>query len=121
MHSDKVIDVAQDGERFTRWMNNPRVNAFWEMAGPQAEQENLARELEGLRCKVNLLAYNEHEGAPFERPTDEAVFAFSERLRSLGVDAFVRRTRGRDIAAACGQLAVGPRRKGAGADGPPAA
>ena len=33
----------RDGERFTRWMNNPRVNAFWEMAGPQAEQENYLR------------------------------------------------------------------------------
>ena len=74
------------------------------------DAENLARALDGLRCKVNLLAFNEHEGAPFERPDDEAVFDFSERLRSLGVDAFVRRTRGRDIAAACGQLAVGPRK-----------
>ncbi len=73
------------------------------------DAENLARQLEGLRCKVNLLAFNEHDGAPFERPTDEAVFAFSERLRSLDVESFVRRTRGRDIAAACGQLAVSPR------------
>lgn len=74
------------------------------------DAENLARCLDGLRCKVNLLAFNEHDGAPFERPEDRAVFDFSERLRSLGVDAFVRRTRGRDIAAACGQLAVGPRK-----------
>jgi 23S rRNA (adenine2503-C2)-methyltransferase len=75
------------------------------------DAENLARALEGLRCKVNLLAFNEHEGAPFERPEDDSVLAFSERLRSLGVDAFVRTTRGRDIAAACGQLAVGPRKR----------
>jgi hypothetical protein len=43
--------VALDGERFTRWMNNPRVNAFWEMAGPQAEQENyLRRQLDSTYC-----------------------------------------------------------------------
>ena len=41
--SFRVADVALDGERFTHWMNNPRVNAFWEMAGPQAEQENYLR------------------------------------------------------------------------------
>jgi len=83
------------------------------------DAENLARRLDGLRCKVNLLAFNEHDGAPFERPTDEAVFLFSERLRALDVEAFVRRTRGRDIAAACGQLAVGPRRQSGGHDAPP--
>ncbi len=70
------------------------------------DARNLAVKLEGLRCKVNVLPFNEHPGAPFERPDDEAVTQFSERLRSLGVETFVRTTRGRDIAAACGQLAV---------------
>ena len=75
----------------------------------EVDATNLAHALEGLRCKVNLLSFNEHPGAPFERPDDDAVFAFSERLRALGVEAFVRTTRGRDIAAACGQLAVAPK------------
>lgn len=45
--SFRLPDVAQDAERFTRWMNSPRVNAFWEMAGPQAEQEKyLHRQLD---------------------------------------------------------------------------
>jgi len=82
------------------------------------DAENLARQLTGLRCKVNLLAFNEHDGAPYERPSDEVVFAFSERLRALDVDAFVRRTRGRDIAAACGQLAVGPKPPSGGEPAP---
>jgi 23S rRNA (adenine2503-C2)-methyltransferase len=86
----------------------------------EEDATNLAAALDGLRCKVNLLAFNEHEGAPFERPDDAAVVAFSERLRALGVEAFVRTTRGRDIAAACGQLAVGPRKGGeAGGAAPP--
>jgi len=72
---------------------------------------NLAAALGAMRCKVNLLAFNEHDGAPFERPDDDAVQAFSERLRVLGVESYVRTTRGRDIAAACGQLAVGPRKR----------
>lgn len=39
----RVVDLRQDAERFTRWMNTPRVNAFWEMAGPQEAQENYLR------------------------------------------------------------------------------
>ncbi len=74
----------------------------------EADAENLAAALDGLRCKVNLLAFNEYDGAPYERPDDEAVAAFAERLRARGVEAFVRTTRGRDIAAACGQLAARP-------------
>ncbi len=75
------------------------------------DARRLAQRLDGLRCKVNLLPFNEHEGAPFRRPDEARVAQFTETLRALGVDAFVRTTRGRDIAAACGQLAVGPRRR----------
>lgn len=71
-----------------------------------AQAEELARKLEGLRCKVNLLPWNEHPGAAFRRPPEAAVRAFAERLEALGVRVTVRTTRGRDVAAACGQLAV---------------
>ena len=73
------------------------------------DARRLAGLLGDLRCKVNLLPFNEHEGAPFERPNPDAVRRFTDVLRSCGVDAFVRTTRGRDIAAACGQLALGER------------
>jgi 23S rRNA (adenine2503-C2)-methyltransferase len=57
-----------------------------------------------LRCNVNLLRYNPVPGLPFERPSAEAAVAFQERLRAAGVNAHMRRSRGRNIAAACGQL-----------------
>ena len=67
-----------------------------------------ARELVGvcrtLRSNVNLIRYNEVAGLPFGRPTAAAVVAFQEILRRGGVNAHVRRSRGRDIDAACGQL-----------------
>jgi 23S rRNA (adenine2503-C2)-methyltransferase len=71
-----------------------------------AQADELARALRGLRCKVNLIPWNEHPGADFRRPPDAVVRAFADRLRTRGVDTTVRVTRGRDIAAACGQLAL---------------
>jgi 23S rRNA (adenine2503-C2)-methyltransferase len=53
---------------------------------------------------VNLIRYNEVEGLPFERPRSEAVMNFQNALRQQGVNAHVRKSRGRDIDAACGQL-----------------
>ena len=70
------------------------------------DARRLAHELADLRCKVNLLPFNEHPGAAFKRPDATAIERFSAALRAAGVDTFVRTTRGRDIAAACGQLAL---------------
>jgi 23S rRNA (adenine2503-C2)-methyltransferase len=70
------------------------------------QAHELAKRIQGIRGKVNLLPFNPHEGAPYARPTDEAVERFRLALRAEGVDAFVRKSRGRDIAAACGQLAL---------------
>jgi 23S rRNA (adenine2503-C2)-methyltransferase len=95
------------------------------------DADQLALAISGLRCKVNLIpwnpiptharrgergpraglpsadgAANEHEGAAFKRPSDVAIGAFAQRLDMRGVTCMVRTTRGRDIAAACGQLAL---------------
>jgi 23S rRNA (adenine2503-C2)-methyltransferase len=71
-----------------------------------ANAEELARVIDSLPCKVNLIPWNEHAGAAFKRPSKAAVDAFARRLEELGVTCMVRTTRGRDIAAACGQLAL---------------
>lgn len=68
--------------------------------------DELAQALAGLRCKVNLIPWNEHPDAAFRRPTDAAVLAFEARLRARDVPTTIRTPRGRDIAAACGQLAL---------------
>lgn len=57
-----------------------------------------------MRCNVNLIRYNPVRGLPFERPTSFAAHKFLERLRARGVNAHLRKSRGRDIDAACGQL-----------------
>jgi 23S rRNA (adenine2503-C2)-methyltransferase len=68
----------------------------------QARQ--LAAICKTLRANVNLIRYNEVEGLGFVRPKGEDVVRFQEILRERGVNAHVRKSRGRDIDAACGQL-----------------
>lgn len=67
-----------------------------------------ARQLAGLcktlRANVNLIRYNEVAGLPFNRPGADDVLNFQNILRHAGVNAHVRKSRGRDIDAACGQL-----------------
>jgi len=57
-----------------------------------------------MRANVNLIRYNEVEGLPYQRPKADDVMAFQNVLRASGVNAHVRKSRGRDIDAACGQL-----------------
>ncbi len=60
--------------------------------------------LRGIKARVNLIALNPGPGIDFETPADENVAAFQKILRDAGILTFVRRPRGRDIFAACGQL-----------------
>lgn len=57
-----------------------------------------------IPCKINIIPFNEHPGSGFERPTPESVLAFQNELIRLGAHVLLRRTMGRDIYAACGQL-----------------
>jgi 23S rRNA (adenine2503-C2)-methyltransferase len=60
----------------------------------------------GIPTKVNLIPYNENPGLGFSAPAPEAVQAFQDLLIAHNLTAVVRKNRGRDIAAACGQLAA---------------
>jgi len=64
----------------------------------------LARLLKGIRCKINLIPFNEFPGAPYKRPTMESILEFQEILASHHYSVFIRKSRGTDILAACGQL-----------------
>jgi 23S rRNA (adenine2503-C2)-methyltransferase len=70
------------------------------------DAEDLIRLLHGVRAKVNLIPFNPYPGARYDRSTDEHIEAFRDRLLKSGVHATVRTSRGRDIQAACGQLAA---------------
>jgi len=64
----------------------------------------LARLLAPLKAKLNLIVYNPVPGQPFQAPTTESVTAFQKILWDKNITAILRKSRGPDIAAACGQL-----------------
>jgi 23S rRNA (adenine2503-C2)-methyltransferase len=68
------------------------------------DARRLVKLLNGIKAKVNLLPLNEAAGIPFERPSDARVNRFAQILADHRVTVSVRRSRGRDIRAACGQL-----------------
>lgn len=64
----------------------------------------LVKLVKDVPCKINIIPFNEHPGSGYERPSDEAVEAFHKELMRLGAHVLLRRSMGRDIFAACGQL-----------------
>lgn len=66
--------------------------------------KELAQIAKTLRANINLIRYNEVQGLPFQRPIDSDVLSFQDFLRSKNINVHIRASRGRDIAAACGQL-----------------
>ncbi|MCB1061539.1 MAG: 23S rRNA (adenine(2503)-C(2))-methyltransferase RlmN [Verrucomicrobiae bacterium] len=68
------------------------------------QAELLAKRARKVRAKVNLIPYNTVEGLPWKRPEVKVQEAFLDHLLSKGVQATLRREKGHDIAAACGQL-----------------
>ena len=103
---DSLIDVCQ------RFPVNRRARITFEyvmLAGVNDTDEDAHRLVELLsqvRAKVNLLPLNEAPGIAFSRPSDDRVNAFARILADREVRVSVRRSRGRDIRAACGQLIV---------------
>lgn len=70
------------------------------------DARRLAKLLAGIRAKVNLIPLNPAPGIPYERPSDERVDRFAQILADRHITVSVRKSRGRDIRAACGQLIV---------------
>jgi 23S rRNA (adenine2503-C2)-methyltransferase len=68
------------------------------------DARELVRLLSKVKAKVNLIVFNATPGLPYGAPSPERVFAFQEALKDKGLTATLRKSKGADIAAACGQL-----------------
>lgn len=68
------------------------------------DARRVARLLKGIRCKINLIPFNEFPGSGFKRPSESSVLTFQEILVNHHYSVFIRKSRGADILAACGQL-----------------
>jgi 23S rRNA (adenine2503-C2)-methyltransferase len=73
-----------------------------------SDAQRLTTLLRKIQCKVNLIPFNEFPGSRFHRPRDRDILQFQAMLRRGGIDAFVRKSRGRDVLGACGQLGNPP-------------
>src|SRR2546425_3185397 len=88
----------------------PRQRVFFEYVLLDAVNDSpedagrLARLLRGVRAKVNLIPFNDWEGAGFRRPPLARILAFQSVLLDAGITTTVRWSKGEDIGAACGQL-----------------
>ncbi len=69
-----------------------------------ADAKRLVKLLHGVKAKVNLIPYNEHEGSDFRAPAEETIEAFQTHLLDRNIVAIRRAGKGQDISAACGQL-----------------
>ncbi len=79
--------------------------AFQDFNDSLADAANLLRLCKHFPVKINIIEYNPIDGAPFHKASEHRIDDFARYLRSHGVMVTVRRSRGRDIDAACGQLA----------------
>jgi 23S rRNA (adenine2503-C2)-methyltransferase len=72
----------------------------------EEDARRLVRWLRGIRAKVNLIPHNPAPELPFAASPEERILRFQHILRAAGIPTFIRHPRGREIAAACGQLAA---------------
>ncbi len=92
------------GERFT--FEYVLLGGVNDSDAHAAALADLVRRYDLRRVKINLIPHNPAEPLQYHPPDDERVMSFKNILESRGVSAYVRRPRGRDIYAACGQLAA---------------
>ncbi|MCP4688757.1 MAG: 23S rRNA (adenine(2503)-C(2))-methyltransferase RlmN [Desulfobacterales bacterium] len=82
-----------------------------------ADAHKLAALLRPVKAKINLIPFNSHPGSKFERPAEEIILRFREILHNHRYTTVIRRSKGLDISAACGQLRAERMGKGPGTTG----
>lgn len=100
----ELLDACREYTRVTK----DRITFEYVLLKGVTDQMEHAREvvqlLKGIPSKINIIPFNEHPGSGFERPSDDQIEKFHTELIKLGAHVLLRRTMGRDIYAACGQL-----------------
>ncbi len=110
---DELLDACDKWFRKTGREITLEYTLLREINDRGEHAERLASLAKSLRANVNLIRYNEVAGMPFNRPRTDDVLRFQSILNARGVNSHIRASRGRDIAAACGQLRheTGPKAK----------
>jgi 23S rRNA (adenine2503-C2)-methyltransferase len=104
------IEAVMDAVRGVKLRSRERITFEYVLLGGVTDQANHAKEVarlvrrSGLPAKVNLIAWNPGPGIAYSMPKAEDVEVFRSTLAGQGIPVYLRKPRGRDIFAACGQL-----------------
>ncbi len=99
-----LMDFSVAYQRATRRRVSYEYTVLEGVNDSLAQARDLARLISGQTCHVNLIPFNPFPGAPYAAPDRETVRRFRNELQRQGIVATIRRTRGSEIAGACGQL-----------------
>lgn len=99
-----LIPACADYARLTRQRVTFEYILIKDINDSLEDARKLVKLLHPVRCKVNLIAYNEHESSDFCTPETESIKKFQQLLLDRGILATLRASKGRDIDGACGQL-----------------
>jgi 23S rRNA (adenine2503-C2)-methyltransferase len=103
------LDGLREAVRLLPMRKGRRITLAYVLLGglndTPAHADALARWAGGLRVKINLIPFNPWPGSAFSKPPDGAVESFRERLTARNLTALTRKSYGREVSAACGQLA----------------
>jgi 23S rRNA (adenine2503-C2)-methyltransferase len=112
-----IAEIVEACKRFPLRRRSRITFEYVLLAGVNDSPEDarrLAKLIAGIKAKINLIPLNASAGIPFERPSEDAVDRFARILAERGITVSVRKSRGRDIRAACGQLIVEGQKKSPG-------
>lgn len=105
-HLPKLLKAIRDFE----WGKQRRISfeyiLFKGFNDSQKHVNELARILNGIKCRINLLRFHPIPDSPLESPDEKSITEFRERLNLKGITTTIRASRGEDIFAACGLLST---------------
>lgn len=103
-----LTELLETSHEFTRITKRRVTFEYILIAGVNdspAHAKKFRKLVSRMPSKVNLIAFNEYEGCPFKRPSDDVIEEFQRIVIEGNITAFLRKSKGTDILAACGQLA----------------
>ena len=101
---DVLLEACREYNRVTKDTVTFEYVLLKDVTDSLEDAEKLVQLIKNVPCKINLIPFNEHPGSEYKRPKKTRVLRFQKELVSAGIQTHIRRTMGRDIYAACGQL-----------------
>ena len=103
-----ISELLKELRNYPRLSNSERITFEYVMLKGINDSDEDARRLvkliNGIPAKINLIPFNEWPGAPYKRSSNNRINAFADIIHNAGYSSPIRRPRGEDIMAACGQL-----------------